>query len=118
MRLAPKWCHTNLGTWGGWCILFNVLPSYLFCTICSICCNEFIVAQPIVSQAALWKCSNVCSLQVPRKPGMDRADLLGINLGIAKDIVEARIVSCGDSFTGCTFPVIQRPWNGSVALEQ
>ena len=26
-RHTPQWCHPNFGTWGGWCILLNVLPS-------------------------------------------------------------------------------------------
>jgi len=47
---------------------------------------------------------------VPRKPGQDRADLLGINAGIAKAIVEACAKFCPDAIVG----LIVNPVNSVV----
>lgn len=63
----------------------------------------------------LGECLTGCHLVlvpagVPRKPGMDRADLLGINLGIAKDIVEACAKYCPDAVLG----LIVNPVNSVV----
>merc|ERR1712050_717475 len=47
---------------------------------------------------------------VPRKPGQDRADLLGVNAGIAKNIVEACAKFCPDAVLG----LIVNPVNSVV----
>jgi len=47
---------------------------------------------------------------VPRKPGMDRADLLNINLGIARDVVEACAKFCPNAMLG----LIVNPVNSVV----
>eukprot|EP00930_Biecheleria_cincta_P058522 TRINITY_DN4433_c0_g1_i1.p1 TRINITY_DN4433_c0_g1~~TRINITY_DN4433_c0_g1_i1.p1 ORF type:complete len:332 (+),score=70.60 TRINITY_DN4433_c0_g1_i1:73-1068(+) len=47
---------------------------------------------------------------VPRKPGMDRADLLKINIGIAQDIVEACAAFCPTAVVG----LIVNPVNSVV----
>merc|ERR1712087_550524 len=47
---------------------------------------------------------------VPRKPGQDRKDLLGINAGIAKNIVEACAKFCPDAVIG----LIVNPVNSVV----
>merc|ERR1712039_155145 len=53
----------------------------------------------------LEECLKGCSLVLvpaglPRKPGMTRADLLGINAGIAKNIVEACAKFCPNAVLG------------------
>jgi len=47
---------------------------------------------------------------VPRKPGMDRADLLKINLGIAQEIIEACATYCPNAILG----LIVNPVNSVV----
>jgi len=47
---------------------------------------------------------------VPRKPGMDRADFLNINIGIARDIVEACARYCPNAIVG----LIVNPVNSVV----
>merc|ERR1719291_587180 len=63
----------------------------------------------------LEECLKGCSLVLvpaglPRKPGMTRADLLGINAGIAKNIVEACAKFCPDAVLG----LIVNPVNSVV----
>merc|ERR1712083_436592 len=63
----------------------------------------------------LKECRTGCSLVLvpaglPRKPGMTRADLLGINAGIAKNIVEACAKFCPDAVLG----LIVNPVNSVV----
>merc|ERR1712137_269953 len=63
----------------------------------------------------LEECLTGCSLVLvpaglPRKPGMTRADLLGINAGIAKNIVEACAKFCPDAVLG----LIVNPVNSVV----
>lgn len=63
----------------------------------------------------LEECLSNCSLVlvpagVPRKPGMDRADLLSINIGIARDIVEACAKFCPNAIVG----LIVNPVNSVV----
>merc|ERR1711948_240372 len=63
----------------------------------------------------LEKCLTGCSLVLvpagmPRKPGMTRADLLGVNAGIAKNIVEACAKYCPDAVIG----LIVNPVNSVV----
>merc|ERR1712137_1508012 len=63
----------------------------------------------------LGECLTGCSLVLvpagmPRKPGMTRADLLGINGGIAKGIVEACAKFCPDAILG----LIVNPVNSVV----
>jgi len=47
---------------------------------------------------------------VPRKPGMDRADLLNVNIGIAKDLMEACAKFCPNAMVG----LIVNPVNSVV----
>merc|ERR1712087_909988 len=61
------------------------------------------------------ECLTGCSLVLvpaglPRKPGMNRADLLGINAGIAKSIVEA----CGKFCPNAVLGLIVNPVNSVV----
>merc|ERR1719498_2405210 len=63
----------------------------------------------------LEECLTGCDLVlvpagVPRKPGMNRSDLLGINAGIAKGIVEACAKWCPDAILG----LIVNPVNSVV----
>merc|ERR1712060_442206 len=63
----------------------------------------------------LQECLTGCHLVLvpaglPRKPGMTRADLLGINAGIAKNIVEACAKFCPDAVLG----LIVNPVNSVV----
>merc|ERR1711972_675542 len=63
----------------------------------------------------MGECLTGCSLVLvpagmPRKPGMTRADLLGINAGIAKNIVEACAKFCPDAVLG----LIVNPVNSVV----
>merc|ERR1711870_195653 len=63
----------------------------------------------------LEQCLTGCSLVLvpaglPRKPGMTRADLLGINAGIAKNIVEACAKFCPNAVLG----LIVNPVNSVV----
>merc|ERR1712039_986260 len=63
----------------------------------------------------LKECLTGCSLVLvpaglPRKPGMTRADLLGINAGIAKNIVEACAKFCPEAILG----LIVNPVNSVV----
>lgn len=63
----------------------------------------------------LGECFTGCNLVlvpagVPRKPGMDRADLLNINIGIAQDIVEACARYCPNAVVG----LIVNPVNSVV----
>jgi len=63
----------------------------------------------------LGECFTGCHLVlvpagVPRKPGMDRADLLNINIGIAQDIVEACARYCPNAILG----LIVNPVNSVV----
>merc|ERR1712187_996779 len=63
----------------------------------------------------LEECLTGCSLVLvpaglPRKPGMTRADLLGINAGIAKNIVEACAKYCPNAVLG----LIVNPVNSVV----
>merc|ERR1712203_1061166 len=63
----------------------------------------------------LEECLTGCSLVLvpaglPRKPGMTRSDLLGINAGIAKNIVEACAKFCPDAVLG----LIVNPVNSVV----
>jgi malate dehydrogenase len=63
----------------------------------------------------LGECLTGCHLVLvpagmPRKPGMTRADLLGINAGIAKNIVEACAKFCPDAVLG----LIVNPVNSVV----
>merc|ERR1712060_215835 len=63
----------------------------------------------------LGECLTGCHLVlvpagVPRKPGMDRADLLNINLGIAQDVVEACAKFCPNAILG----LIVNPVNSVV----
>jgi len=63
----------------------------------------------------LEECLTGCDLVLvpaglPRKPGMTRADLLGINAGIAKNIVEACAKFCPDAVLG----LIVNPVNSVV----
>merc|ERR1719463_474029 len=63
----------------------------------------------------LEECLTGCDLVlvpagVPRKPGMDRAALLGINAGIAKGVVEACAKHCPDAILG----LIVNPVNSVV----
>mmetsp|Transcript_3308 Transcript_3308/g.6692 ORF Transcript_3308/g.6692 Transcript_3308/m.6692 type:complete len:331 (+) Transcript_3308:17-1009(+) len=63
----------------------------------------------------LEECLSGCHLVlvpagVPRKPGMDRADLLNINIGIAQDIVEACARFCPNAILG----LIVNPVNSVV----
>merc|ERR1719454_840822 len=63
----------------------------------------------------LEECFTGCSLVlvpagVPRKPGQDRADLLNINAGIAKAIVEACAKFCPEAIVG----LIVNPVNSVV----
>mmetsp|Transcript_46391 Transcript_46391/g.93627 ORF Transcript_46391/g.93627 Transcript_46391/m.93627 type:complete len:331 (-) Transcript_46391:177-1169(-) len=63
----------------------------------------------------LGECFSGCHLVlvpagVPRKPGMDRADLLNINIGIAQDIVEACARYCPNAIVG----LIVNPVNSVV----
>jgi len=63
----------------------------------------------------LGECLKGCDLVLvpagmPRKPGMTRADLLGINAGIAKNIVEACAKHCPDAVLG----LIVNPVNSVV----
>merc|ERR1712187_437380 len=63
----------------------------------------------------LGECLTGCDLVLvpaglPRKPGMTRADLLGINAGIAKGIVEACAKFCPDAVLG----LIVNPVNSVV----
>jgi len=64
---------------------------------------------------SLGNCLTGCHLVlvpagVPRKPGMNRSDLLGINAGIARDIVEACAKFCPDAILG----LIVNPVNSIV----
>jgi len=63
----------------------------------------------------LGECLSGCKLVIvpaglPRKPGMTRADLLGINAGIAKGIVEATAKHCPDAIVA----LIVNPVNSIV----
>lgn len=63
----------------------------------------------------LGECLTGCHLVLipagmPRKPGMTRADLLGVNAGIAKNIVEACAKFCPDAILG----MIVNPVNSVV----
>mmetsp|Transcript_94559 Transcript_94559/g.197524 ORF Transcript_94559/g.197524 Transcript_94559/m.197524 type:complete len:352 (+) Transcript_94559:70-1125(+) len=63
----------------------------------------------------LGECLTGCDLVLvpagmPRKPGMTRADLLGVNAGIAKNIVEACAKFCPDAVVG----LIVNPVNSVV----
>nr|USW07936.1 malate dehydrogenase [Crypthecodinium cohnii] len=63
----------------------------------------------------LEECLTGCDLVLvpagmPRKPGMTRADLLGVNAGIAKNIVEACAKFCPDAVVG----LIVNPVNSVV----
>merc|ERR1712185_138025 len=63
----------------------------------------------------LGECLTGCDLVLvpaglPRKPGMTRADLLGINAGIAKGIVEA----CGKHCPNAILALIVNPGNSVV----
>jgi len=63
----------------------------------------------------LEECLSGCDLVLvpagmPRKPGMTRADLLGVNAGIAKNIVEACAKFCPDAVVG----LIVNPVNSVV----
>merc|ERR1712151_293361 len=63
----------------------------------------------------LGECLTGCDLVLvpaglPRKPGMTRADLLGINAGIAKNIVEACAKFCPNAVLG----LIVNPVNSVV----
>merc|ERR1711865_240040 len=63
----------------------------------------------------LQECLTGCDLVLvpaglPRKPGMNRADLLGINAGIAKGIVEAIAKYCPNAVVG----LIVNPVNSVV----
>merc|ERR1711990_1262887 len=63
----------------------------------------------------LGECLTGCDLVLvpaglPRKPGMTRADLLGINAGIAKNIVEA----CGKFCPNAVLGLIVNPVNSVV----
>jgi len=63
----------------------------------------------------LEECLRGCNLVLvpagmPRKPGMTRADLLGVNAGIAKNIVEACAKFCPDAVLG----LIVNPVNSVV----
>jgi malate dehydrogenase len=63
----------------------------------------------------LQECLTGCHLVLvpaglPRKPGMTRADLLGVNAGIAKNIVEACAKYCPDAIVG----LIVNPVNSVV----
>merc|ERR1712187_989074 len=63
----------------------------------------------------LGECLTGCDLVLvpaglPRKPGMTRADLLGVNAGIAKNIVEACAKFCPDAVLG----LIVNPVNSVV----
>merc|ERR1719223_1995566 len=63
----------------------------------------------------LGECLKGCHLVLvpagmPRKPGMTRADLLGVNAGIAKNIVEACAKFCPDAILG----LIVNPVNSVV----
>merc|ERR1719401_736944 len=63
----------------------------------------------------LQECLTGCHLVLvpagmPRKPGMTRADLLGVNAGIAKNIVEACAKFCPDAVLG----LIVNPVNSVV----
>merc|ERR1712151_257670 len=63
----------------------------------------------------LGECLTGCDLVLvpagmPRKPGMTRADLLGINAGIAKNIVEACAKHCPNAILG----LIVNPVNSVV----
>merc|ERR1712203_189983 len=63
----------------------------------------------------LEECLTGCHLVLvpaglPRKPGMTRSDLLGINAGIAKGIVEACAKYCPDAILG----LIVNPVNSVV----
>mmetsp|Transcript_66084 Transcript_66084/g.173224 ORF Transcript_66084/g.173224 Transcript_66084/m.173224 type:complete len:331 (+) Transcript_66084:89-1081(+) len=63
----------------------------------------------------LGECLSGCALVlvpagVPRKPGMDRADLLKVNIGIAQGIVEACAKHCPDAILG----LIVNPVNSVV----
>merc|ERR1712176_1235000 len=63
----------------------------------------------------LQECLTGCNLVLvpaglPRKPGMTRSDLLGINAGIAKNIVEACAKFCPDAILG----LIVNPVNSVV----
>merc|ERR1719361_2105275 len=63
----------------------------------------------------LQECLTGCHLVLvpagmPRKPGMTRADLLGVNAGIAKNLVEACAKFCPDAVVG----LIVNPVNSVV----
>merc|ERR1719215_1332890 len=63
----------------------------------------------------LEQCLRGCNLVLvpaglPRKPGMTRADLLGVNAGIAKNIVEACAKFCPNAILG----LIENPVNSVV----
>merc|ERR1719504_524646 len=70
-------------------------------------------SKPAVDQ--LEACLTGCNLVlvpagIPRKPGMTRADLLGVNAGIAKGIVEA----CGKHCPNAIVALIVNPVNSVV----
>lgn len=49
---------------------------------------------------------------MPRKPGMDRADLFAVNAGIIKTLAEGIVASCPKALVG----VITNPVNGTVPI--
>jgi malate dehydrogenase len=49
---------------------------------------------------------------MPRKPGMDRADLFAVNAGIIKTLAEGIVASCPNALVG----VITNPVNGTVPI--
>jgi malate dehydrogenase len=49
---------------------------------------------------------------MPRKPGMDRADLFNVNAGIIKTLAEGIVASCPKALVG----IITNPVNGTVPI--
>ena len=49
---------------------------------------------------------------MPRKPGMDRADLFAVNAGIIKTLAEGIVANCPKAFVG----IITNPVNGTVPI--
>ncbi|WP_440055313.1 malate dehydrogenase [Pseudoalteromonas sp. T1lg65] len=49
---------------------------------------------------------------MPRKPGMDRADLFNVNAGIVKTLAEGIVRNCPKAFVG----IITNPVNGTVPI--
>uniref|UniRef100_A0A7S2QH20 Malate dehydrogenase n=1 Tax=Zooxanthella nutricula TaxID=1333877 RepID=A0A7S2QH20_9DINO len=82
---------------------------------CSVKSYSLDVSKGMKPVDHLEECFKDCHLVlipagVPRKPGMDRADLLNVNIGIAKDLVEACAKFCPKAIIG----LIVNPVNSVV----